>query len=276
MLVRHVALVSETRSTHTRDLTRVAAAIQKQVIRDFAPLWGVAATVNAFTSLDDVPPDYLPVIIEDDINVRGAAGVHLDRHGQVFALVQVSPSWPLTASHEILEMLADPTTNRLVAGQSPKRDQGRVLFLVEACDPCEAAEFAYTVNGITVSDFITPHYEDPMAVTGVRYSFRGNVTAPHTVLKGGYVSWIDPVDHHVWQLQFFGPHEEFHDLSVEFGEVSGSLRSWIDRHTLVPELTEGLPADHQVVRQSTELQAQDDRSSAARAVDLREQIQALR
>ena len=37
--------------------------------------------------------------------------------------------WSLTASHECLEMLADPFGNRLIAGDSPKPDQGRVQIL---------------------------------------------------------------------------------------------------------------------------------------------------
>jgi hypothetical protein len=72
-------------------------------------------------------------------------------------LVQASEGWQLTTSHEWLEMLADAFGNRLVAGQSPKEDQGRVEFLLEVCDPPEDAQFAYTSNGILVSDFLTPH-----------------------------------------------------------------------------------------------------------------------
>jgi len=67
------------------------------------------------------------VIIVAD--VKGAAGVHLDRNGQPFALVEYGQGWwSLTASHETLEMLADPWGNRLIAGNSPKPDQGRVEF----------------------------------------------------------------------------------------------------------------------------------------------------
>ena len=89
----------------------------------------------AFDSLDDLPLDYWPVIIKDDIGDPTAAGYHEDQHGQPFALVQHGQGWSLTASHEVLEMLADPFGRRLVAGESPVRGQGRVKFLVEVCDP---------------------------------------------------------------------------------------------------------------------------------------------
>jgi hypothetical protein len=74
----------------------------------------------------------------DNINTRGAAGIHEDRNGQPFASITASSvldQWSLTASHEALEMLVDPWGNRLVAGDSPKSDQARVSFLVEVSDP---------------------------------------------------------------------------------------------------------------------------------------------
>jgi hypothetical protein len=77
----------------------------------------------------------------DDIGTPGAAGIHEDKNGQPFALVTASSNldeWSSTASHEALEMLIDPFGNRLVAGDSPKSDQGRVSFLVEVCDPSPA------------------------------------------------------------------------------------------------------------------------------------------
>jgi hypothetical protein len=77
----------------------------------------------------------------DNINTRGAAGIHEDRNGQPFASITASSvldQWSLTASHEALEMLVDPWGNRLVAGDSPKSDQARVSFLVEVSDPSES------------------------------------------------------------------------------------------------------------------------------------------
>ena len=60
-LTEHVAIVSIAPEVPTRDLLLVAAAVQKQVTRDFTPLWGIAATVDAFEDLASVPSDYRPV-----------------------------------------------------------------------------------------------------------------------------------------------------------------------------------------------------------------------
>src|SRR5204862_2300991 len=139
----------------------------------------------------------------DDIGEPGALGIHLDKDNPPFALVQFNDSWQLTASHETLEMLADPFGNRLVAGDSPKPDQGRVEFLVEVCDPSEAAEFGYTVNGLLVADFYTPKYFDPLANSGTSYSYSWAIKKPQQVLRGGYLSWHEPVSDHWWQARWF-------------------------------------------------------------------------
>src|SRR5580765_5900619 len=110
MLPINVALVSATRRTNPVDVSHVAAALQKQDIRDVAPIWAVAATVDAFPSLRAVPAGYWPVVIVDD--VKGAAGYHQDSHGQPYALVEYSPSWSLTTSHELIEMICDPWGRR--------------------------------------------------------------------------------------------------------------------------------------------------------------------
>jgi hypothetical protein len=148
-------------------------------------VWDVEATVDAFPRLEDVPLGYRPMMVRNDIGFPGAAGIHLDKDGQPFALIAMSDSWSLTASHELLEMLADPFGNRVVTGQSAHPDQGRVEFLVEVCDPSEAAEFGYTVNDIFMSDFYTPQFFDPVRADGARYSFTSAITEPRTILAGG-------------------------------------------------------------------------------------------
>src|SRR5574341_144437 len=96
-LTQFIAIVSETNQVTSAELERVAGALDKQAKRDFADPWGIHASVNPYASLDDVPTDYWPVIIRDDIGFAGAAGIHLDQDGQPFALVQSGDEWSLTA-----------------------------------------------------------------------------------------------------------------------------------------------------------------------------------
>jgi hypothetical protein len=277
MLNQHIGLVAETDQISVSELTRVAAALQKQVTRDFGQIWSVQADVSAFAKLEDVPTDYWPVIVADDINTPGAAGVHEDRDGQPFALVQFSNDWSLTASHETLEMLCDPFGQRLVAGQSPKQRQGRVNFLVEVCDPSEDRPFAYTVNGVTVSDFYTPNFFDPVSAPSVRYSFTGAITKPRTILKGGYLSWGVPATNEWFQMIWFDtPKPKFRSLGVLSGKLTGSLRSTIDRLTPTPLETKPLPAKAASILAAREAYDTVGNASSARAAALREQIKTIK
>jgi len=248
MLIRQIALVSQTDSVSLAQLTLASAAIQKQVARDLRPIWNITATVDAFATLKDVPLGYWPVVLQDEIKFN-AQGIHLNKkNGDPFALVEVSTNWSLTTSHECLEMLVDPSGNRTVASNSVKPGQGRVNYLVEVCDPSESAKFAYTVNGVLVSDFYTPEFFDPVTSSGVRYSFVGAVKQPKQVLDGGYLSWFDPASEHAFQLLVSGSKKTFRDLGKVKGGFgnAGTLRSLTDndeptvKHRL-KALREGAP-----------------------------------
>jgi hypothetical protein len=276
MLTISVAIVSEVADADQRDLARVTAALQREAIRDFRPIWDVEATVDAVPVLEDVPVGYWPIIIRDDIGVPGAAGIHLDDNGQPFALVTMSDSWSLTASHELLEMLADPFGNRLVPGPSPKAGQGRVEFLVEVCDPSEAAGFGYTVNGILMSDFYTPRYFDPVKASGVRYSFTGALDRPRVVKKGGYLSWHHPPSNHWWQQTWFtGNAPKFRDLGVFNASAHGSLRAWIDHETQHPGIDEGLKKSDETLMAAVATGDDIADATQAKAQAWRKQIQGM-
>jgi hypothetical protein len=192
------------------EVTKVAAALSIQISRDVAPIWGVDATVSAFATPKDVPVGYWPIYIEDPSKLPpGAGGFHTDRHHQPYAIIETGDEWSLDASHELIEMLVDPTGVRVQA--NPVLDQAialgypdrQVQYIVEACDPTEDAKYAYQINGVLVSDFFTPHFYDAVKSPGVRYDFTGGLAAPRTVVTNGYISWIDQVANAVMQLRNF-------------------------------------------------------------------------
>lgn len=186
----HVAITVESPNVvDAAELARVTAAIQRQVLHDFAPAWGVHATVDAFPRLDDVPARYWPVVLtrrrlDDD------EGFHLTRDGEPFAVVEAATGWSLTASHEILEMLADPTGARVIAGPSPAPAGAEVDYLVEVCDPCQSARDAYAIDGVIVSDFVLPAYFEAKA-TERRFSFTGAIASAHGLARGGALTYFD-------------------------------------------------------------------------------------
>jgi hypothetical protein len=229
VFVQQIAIVRHTDALAPDELMDVSAAIQKQVTRDFAPIWGINATVDPFLSVERVPVGYTRVMIVDNTD-RPMPGVHETQDGKPFALVTFREDWETLASHEILELLADPTLNRRIAGDSPNPKQGRVEFLVEVCDPCQAQDFGYKVNGRWMSDFYTPAYFDPVTAEGVRYSFQGSITEPRQVLKGGYLSWRVPETSKWWMKRV---HAEGDVEFVQFpnGAIpsGGSVRGKVDR-----------------------------------------------
>ena len=222
MFTNQLALVSQSPNVSFAEAAKISAALQKQISRDYSPIWNVIATIDSFAILDDVPTGYWPIIIMDDIGFAGAAGIHLDSNNQPYALVQAGANTPLTCSHECLEMLTDPFGNRLVASDSIKPGQGRVNYLVEVCDPSEAIKYGYSVNGMLLSDFYTPSYFNPTPNTAVQYSFTGALKAPKQVLPGGYLSWMIPETGVWWQAVYTGNQRTF----VNKGVLSNDKKSW--------------------------------------------------
>jgi len=257
-LTEHVALVSLTRDISFGSLLRVAAAVQKQLARDFDPIWQIAATVDVFEDLTSMPTDYRPVVVFGDcrelagrlefaIGEEQAArliadfeadrlqGLHLNAFTrQPFALLEASDSWSVTASHEILEMLVDPWGNRLRAAAHPFDPNVRVNYLVEICDPCMTV--CYPINGIAVADFYTPRYFDPVHSRGARYSFTGEIEYPQQILPGGYVSWIDTRDSQFYSLAGGSSEPELLLGREELARSGTPLRALADANTRTPML----------------------------------------
>lgn len=154
-------------------------------------------------------------------------GIHGQRDNQPIATVQAKTDWSLTASHEIIEMLADPFSNRLIAGDSITGDGKRVEYLVEVCDPCQDASFGYQINGVLVSDFYTPQYFNAAGTSGAKYDYLGKMSQPRTVLEGGYLSWRDPVTNHLHRADMINSQIWLSDLG-DMPTTAVSLRSHID------------------------------------------------
>jgi hypothetical protein len=259
-LTSYVALVSLTSDVPMRVLTQIASALQKQVTRDFAPFWGISATVGAFEDLTTMPTDYHPVVVfgnskelaghlEAAIGVEGAAnlrnlfdrdvlqGLHLNAYNrQPYALVEASEGVSVTLSHEVLEMVADPYGNHLVGAAHPLERARRVDYLLEVCDPCLATW--YPVNGIPVSDFYTPAYFDPVRTDGTRYSFTGQIKQPLELSEGGYISYLDPLDGAMYQLQEGAPAPFLLADADELSRSSLPLRTLVDADPRTPSVAD--------------------------------------
>lgn len=236
MSVIQVGLVDTTDALDAGLVQVAAAALNIQVTRDLPQFWPVQATVLYLPDARQIPAGVWPIRLVKSLP-PGEGGFHLDRHNQPYSEVIATPrsnAWTIAASHETLEMLVDPWGNRLqssvaikVVGKTIQDATGQFEYLVEACDPCEADRYGYRIQGIAVSDFITPHFFDPVPTAGTRYSFTGAIAAPRRILPGGYISWIDKTKDEWQQLQYIDPKKP--PKIVNLGPAKGnSLREWID------------------------------------------------
>jgi len=237
MSVIQVGLADKTGKIHPDLLQTVAAALTIQVTRDLTQFWTVQATVSVLSDPAKIPAGVWPVFLVKSLP-PGEGGFHLDKHNQPYSEVIASASdeaWTIDASHEVLEMLVDPYGNRLqnstsieIKNRKIQDATGQFGYLVEACDPCEADKFAYAINGIAVSDFITPHFYDPVTTSGTRYSFTGAIKAPRQILPGGYISWVNHETNQMQQLLYVDPSKPPSIVTLGPAPARGALRVFTD------------------------------------------------
>jgi hypothetical protein len=193
-----IAILNQATRVTSDDVATMTRAIASQVRLDAAPLWDrIPAAVVYFDKASTVPPNAHVITVVDTIDdqPKGVLGYHTeDRGGRLWGIVAVGPELdaggkPLTGdwsvssvlSHEVLEMFIDPNCNLWSA------DDGGKVYSFEVCDPVEAP--TYAVSGVSVSNFVTPAWFDPLASRKRRTQFDklGLLSRPFSLLKGGYV-----------------------------------------------------------------------------------------
>jgi hypothetical protein len=237
MSLLQVGLVDKTGEINSQLMEATASALNIQVTRDLPQFWNVQASVRYLSSPDKIPAGVWPVFLVKTLP-PDEGGFHMDKHNQPYAEVIASPhsdEWTIDASHETVEMLVDPYANRLqnstsieVDGEKIEDGTGEFAYLVEACDPCEADKYTYAIQGIAVSDFLTPHFYDPIVTPGTRYSFTGAIKAPRQILPGGYITWVNQEADEVQQLLWVDPSKPPVIQSLGAVPPNLSLREWVD------------------------------------------------
>ena len=141
-----------------------------------------------------------------------------------------------------------------------------VEYLVEVADPVASIANAYSVNGILVSDFVTPeYYAHPAPVPGTSYSFTGAILRPRDVADGGYVTWREPLSGEWWQAVLVSGRLQFSCLGViDGGRLA--LRRLVDSQYTPRELLVGVPPNDPHLRAARERYASEAGASSARAL----------
>jgi hypothetical protein len=191
-----IAILNQSTLVTNEDATTMTQAIAAQIRLDVAPLWDRApAAVIFYTNPKDVPATAHGIALVDTIKdqPKGVLGFHTeDQGGKLWGVVAAKPeldngaqvttgNWSVSSvlSHEVLEMFVDPNCNLWA------NDGKGSAYSFEVCDPVEAP--SYPVSGISVSNFVTPSWFDPLAPAGAQFDKLGQLTAPFSIVKGGYV-----------------------------------------------------------------------------------------
>ena len=169
----------------------VLPALQKQVSDDFKTYWERECTLSFLSEDQPLTRGWWQIVLTDNPDQAGALGYHEMTSqgtplGKVFAKLdlQSGSSWTVTLSHELLEMLADPWINWCATGSDSK------IYALEVCDAVDADELSYIIDGVLVSDFVTPAWYEPTCAD--RLDFRKHVLKELELVRGGYISVFDP------------------------------------------------------------------------------------
>jgi len=192
-------------------LANVVAALARQVSQDFQPEWGAGVQL-AGTRLDlngtqasiNTATDaiiYLGDSSQDPTTgVSNAYGYHSDNYSHIpygFVFLDVCAAygevWSCTLSHELLELLADPTAVLTVAGGDPNNPNAEVYYDLEVCDPTQGD--TYLVNGVTVSNFVNRSYFG-MPGGAASTNFLNLALQPFKARPGGYFQYEDSTGSH--------------------------------------------------------------------------------
>jgi hypothetical protein len=169
----------------------VLPALQQQVSQDFKTYWELDCVLTFLAKDEGLTNGWWQIVLSDDPDQAGALGYHEMTSqgtplGKVFVGLDIrsGSSWTVTLSHELLEMLADPWINWCAIGSDEK------IYALEVCDAVEADALGYEIDGVLLSDFVTPAWFEPTDAD--RMDFKQRVTDALELAAGGYISVLDP------------------------------------------------------------------------------------
>lgn len=165
------------------------------------PAYGLEPVTLEFAASGSTPPAAAWMLaILDASDLPGAIGYHLDSAGRVSGKVFAQDclddgvSWTVDLTHELGEMLVDPTAATIITLLGGRRTPK------EICDPVEADEFGVTIAGVLCSNFVLPSY---WVQGSGPWDYQARLTGSAPVLApGGYAEILDPSAGSAWTTVF--------------------------------------------------------------------------
>lgn len=208
-----ISVINHTDGKITDEQVHLAIrAINRQISEDFEPYWHLGGSLRLEgrstrqpPRQDAYPPDMrgdAVLYLWGDEDVDNALGYHDRNHagipyGFVFTRLadEIGEPWTVTLSHEALELIGDPEVNLLVQGPHPADPNKLVFHWYEMCDAVQ--DETYTIDDITMSNFILPLYFTSEGEPGSRNDFLGRIHSGQALQSfginpGGYVGFFNP------------------------------------------------------------------------------------
>jgi hypothetical protein len=207
-----IGIINRSEEVSDKEVARHTPALEAQVRNDFEPLWGIGASVEFFKR-GKVPDGYMRLVLIDSSDQADYLGYHdLTPSGRAQSKVfckGLGSKWTVTASHEILEMIADRYVNKIAVLELP--NGGMRLYSIEVCDPVQ--EQTYFIDGTEVANFVTEAWFYPAHRKWSQYDFLKKLSAPFTLAPGGYIT-----------VYTFGDGKGWHDITCEDEEYKARPR----------------------------------------------------
>ncbi|HLL29272.1 MAG TPA: hypothetical protein VKT73_16665 [Xanthobacteraceae bacterium] len=189
-------IVCINRATVSLDIpfNALVRALQAYVDEHVAPVWGTPARLVAGKNF--VKGAWAMVFL-DDANQATGRGTKLADHdltpeGLPLAKVFVNTALlngefvSAAASHELVEMLIDPSLNMMTTGPGAGGlGKSRIMYAYESADPVE--ETTFKVRGVPMSNFVYPSWFEVFHKAGsIQFDHMKTIDRPFQLLSGGY------------------------------------------------------------------------------------------
>lgn len=192
-----IAVINVSTAINDDEVKTYLSAFQKQWTNDLKPTWGLDDARFSFSEKGQptAPNSWWLVFLDDTTQADQLAYHDLTNQGHPVCKVFVKSlqadkaSVSVGATHEICEMAVDPWLN------GAYQDGQGAFWSAEICDPVQDDSYGYTIDGILVTDFVTPNWFAHKFASGA-IDFKEHATQAFQVLPLGYAQKFDP--QHGW------------------------------------------------------------------------------
>jgi len=188
-----IAVINESTAITDMAVQAMIPAFSQQWNTDLKQVWGVDEAAFKFIPHGQQPDSgaWWMLFLDDSDQAKALAYHDLTDEGlpisKVFVKTILADKSQVSvgATHEMCEMAVDPWLN------SAYQDSQGVFWAGEICDPVEDDQYGYTIDGVLVTDFVTPNWFGHQHAQ-TQIDLENHANAAFEVLSGGYAQKFDP------------------------------------------------------------------------------------